>query len=125
MIQLEQWINILHRTLSHTVLGAQEFRDNVVICYQYRTNEFLESCDGCSSNKPFILQHALQCNVGVLVTGPNNKVRASLALVVTQAFSSYSTRYKPIISSSRYVTGKSVVRRKISLSNHHQNTQRA
>ena len=55
-----KWINVLPRARIHTVLGAQEFRDNLLLCYQDRPKNLPEKCDVCASTKSFTLQHALQ-----------------------------------------------------------------
>ena len=60
--------------------------------------------DGCATNKPFKIQHALKYKVGGLVRGCHNEVWDSLVLMRTQPCSSYSTQYEPIISTSWYAT---------------------
>ena len=62
--QVRQLINVLPRTCIHTVLGAHEFRYNVLIRYQARSKNFSENCDGCSSINPFTTKHVLQFKVG-------------------------------------------------------------
>ena len=90
--QVGQWINILPRSQSHTVLGTQEFRENILLRYQARRKSFLEKCDGYTLTNPFTPKHALKCKAVGIVTVRHNEVRESLALVGTQAFSSYSIR---------------------------------
>ena len=87
-IQEIQWINILPRTKSHTVLGENEFRDSMLLRYQSRPKDTPNKCYGWTSNKPFTLQYALQYKVGSLVTGRHNKVCDSLAHMGAQGFSS-------------------------------------
>ena len=53
--QLGHWLKIFPQAWSHTVLGEQVFRENVLIRYQIRSNEFPEKCKNCATNKPFTL----------------------------------------------------------------------
>ena len=60
---------------------------------------------GCSNNKPYTVQTYLQCKVGGLVMDRHDEIRDSLALMVIQAFTSYSVHDKPLATSSQYGTG--------------------
>ena len=104
-IQMGKWFNILPYTQSLTYLGKQEFCNKVLIRYQARPKELQEKCDGCATNKPLTLKHALKCKVGGLVTGCHKGVYNSLSLMVMQTFTSYSVHDEPLISSSQDITG--------------------
>ena len=104
-----QWIKILPHAIIHTVLVEQEFRENVLLRYKSHQTDLPEKYDGYTSKKPFNIQHDLQCKVGGLVAGRNNKVCDSL--LVTNAFYYYSIHDKPIISSSRYISGPVYLRK--------------
>ena len=103
--QMGNWFNILPRTQSLTDLGKQEFCNKVLIHYQAIPKELQEKCDGCATNKPLTLKHALQCKVGGLVTGRHKGVYKSLSLMVMQTFTSYSVHDETLISSSQDITG--------------------
>eukprot|EP00957_Ditylum_brightwellii_P122171 9316447-Ditylum_brightwellii.AAC.1 len=60
-----QWLNILPRYRNHTVLGAQEFHDSLLLWYQCTPSDILTYCDGCG--KKFTLTHALECKSGGLI----------------------------------------------------------
>ena len=62
--QVVKCLNILPRLRIHTVLCEQEFRYNLLLCYQECPTDLPEKFDVFISNKPFTLQHMFQFKVG-------------------------------------------------------------
>eukprot|EP00957_Ditylum_brightwellii_P153404 11675860-Ditylum_brightwellii.AAC.1 len=54
-----QWFNMLPRYQNNTVLGEQEFRDNLILQYHCTPADLPKHCDCCG--KKFTLIHALEC----------------------------------------------------------------
>eukprot|EP00957_Ditylum_brightwellii_P189537 14427410-Ditylum_brightwellii.AAC.1 len=53
-----QWLNMLPRYGNNTVLGEQEFCDNLLLRYRCTPADLPKTCDGCG--KKFTLIHALE-----------------------------------------------------------------
>eukprot|EP00957_Ditylum_brightwellii_P042204 3196112-Ditylum_brightwellii.AAC.1 len=66
-----QWLNILPRYCNHTVLGAQEFHDSLLVQYQSTPSDLLVYCNGCG--KKLTLTHILESKLGGLIIVRHNE----------------------------------------------------
>ncbi len=58
------WLSAIPNRFDGTELSREEFQDNLAICYGLRPRGLSERCDGC--NKPFSVEHGLNCKKGGL-----------------------------------------------------------
>eukprot|EP00957_Ditylum_brightwellii_P095446 7270093-Ditylum_brightwellii.AAC.1 len=68
-----QWLNMLPRYRTNTVLGEQDFCDNLLLGYHCTPADLPKHCDSC--RKKFTLIHALECKSGDLIIMQHNEVQ--------------------------------------------------
>ena len=59
------WLSVIPSRINGTWLSANEWRDNVRLCYNLQPLDMPQLCDGCQA--PMSVEHALSCKCGGLV----------------------------------------------------------
>jgi hypothetical protein len=77
------WLSVIPNCFDGTELSREEFRDNLAIRYGLRPRGLPESCDGC--NKPFTVDHGLNCKKGGFVGQRHDDVCEELAHLCSMA----------------------------------------
>ena len=88
-------------TVNVTELGAQEWRDALLLRYGLEHPELPTYCDGCQSK--FSISHDLDCKKGGLVTARHNELCDGVADLAGMAFTPSHVHDNPPIYSGRAV----------------------
>ena len=86
---------MLPSTVNGTELGAQEWRDALLLRYGLDPPDLTKYCDGCEGR--FSISHGLDCKKGSLVTVHHNEVRDGLSDLASKAFTPSHVHGKPLI----------------------------
>jgi len=93
-----QWLSVFPQTRNNTSIGKDEFRDGLCMQYHYQPANLPKKCDGC--NKPFKVEHALQCKKGWLVIMRHNDIASEIGALASLAYGRAAVRDEQIINTS-------------------------
>ena len=86
---------VLPSTINWTELGAQEWKESLVLRYCIDPPDLPDHCDGCGVE--LSICHALDCEKYNLVTARHNKIRGRVANLAGKAFIPAHVRDDPKI----------------------------
>ena len=101
MTKTGAWLTVQPSTVNGTELGAQEWRNNLLLRYGINPTDLPTHCNGYHAK--FSISHALDCKKGGLVTARHNELREEVADLAGKAFTPSHVRDNPLIYSGRAV----------------------
>ena len=66
------WILVVQSTFNRVELGAQDWRDAILLQYEIKPTDLPQHCDGCSVRSS--ISHALDYKKGDLIMSSHNKI---------------------------------------------------
>ena len=95
-------MSMLPTTYNQSCLSADEFRDNLPLCYGLTPNCIPSKCEGCC--KIFTSTHTMCCKMGGLITIRHNDIKAVWSSMSADALTPSCVSYEPLIYTSRGTT---------------------
>ncbi|KAL7463415.1 hypothetical protein ACHAXS_003796, partial [Conticribra weissflogii] len=89
------WLTVIPKAINGTILSAEEFRDNLRLCYGFIPEYLPKTCDGC--DKPFTVTHALNCRKGGLISLRHSEIANEWAHLCAIALGTESIINEPSI----------------------------